>query len=334
MSNEGKKYQPEEDRPPIEMTPVHHGDVAVHVHSGNNTVKYEPIPTSSINARRSGSASVLTRNEKGEVVADRKSSAADIQIAVKKRISASSLPSIIPVSEPAGSPLLNAEDALERTGGKGAAGAYSEHMYPLEVLAEKYSTHIDTQDAAKSQGLTEKKAKELLDSMGPNVLTPPPKVPLWLLFLLQFTNLLMVLLMITGLLCIILFLVSYVWYNLYIGVLLFIVVFLTCYETFSQEAKSDSLMEQFRALVPEASSVVRDGVMKPLDTTQLVIGDIIRLKTGDKVPADCRLIQNGSLKVRKSLVIVCLSFTQFIFSNLYFIACFFFPLPLYRWINR
>eukprot|EP01040_Poterioochromonas_malhamensis_P015084 gene15084-16817_t len=258
--------------------------------------RYESV-NDGINARRSGSASVLAKNEKGEVVVDRKSSASDIQIAVVKRISASSLPSIIPVGDPVkGPPLLNAEDALERTGGKGAAGAYFEHMFPIEVLADKFLTQIDFADPTKSKGLPSKKAADLLASMGPNVLTPPPKVPLWLIFLLQFTNLLMVLLMITGLLCIILYIIAGDPANLYIGVLLFIVVLVTCVETFHSEVKSDSLMEQFRALVPESAAVIRDGVLQPLDSTQLVIGDIIRLKAGDKVPADCRVIFNESMK--------------------------------------
>jgi len=39
------------------------------------------------------------------------------------------------IEGPHAAPLLNAEDSLERTGGKGAAGAYSEQMYRLEVLA-------------------------------------------------------------------------------------------------------------------------------------------------------------------------------------------------------
>ena len=64
--------------------------------------------------------------------------------------------------------------------------------------------------------------------------------------------------------------------NLYLGVLLFIAIFITCYETFSQEAKSDSLMEKFRAMVPEQASVIRDGVMKPLSATEIVIGNILK----------------------------------------------------------
>lgn len=43
----------------------------------------------------------------------------------------------------------------------------------------------------------------------------------------------------------------------------------------------DSLMEKFRALVPEAAAVIRDGITKPLAATEIVIGDIIRLKSGE-----------------------------------------------------
>lgn len=163
---------------------------------------------------------------------------------------------------------------MERKGGKGAAGAFSEHLHPLEVISENYSTHIDIKDVVHSRGLTHSKAEQILQELGPNVLTPPPRVPLWLLFLLQFTNLLMVLLLIVSALCLILYGIQPTNpVNLYLGVLLFIAVFITCYETFSQEAKSDSLMEKFRAMVPEQASVIRDGVMKPVSATDLVIGN-------------------------------------------------------------
>lgn len=44
---------------------------------------------------------------------------------------------------------------------------------------------------------------------------------------------------------------------------------------------ADSLMEKFRALVPEAAAVIRDGVTKPVAATDIVIGDLIRLKSGN-----------------------------------------------------
>ena len=175
-------------------------------------------------------------------------------------------------------------------------------MYPLEAISEQYYTHIDSRDPVNSRGLTAAKAADVLKELGPNVLTPPPRVPLWVLFLLQFTNLLMVLLIVVSILCIILYLINTsVPVNLYLGVLLFIAVLITCYETYSQEAKSDSLMEKFRAMVPAQAAVIRDGVMKPVAATEIVIGDLIRLKAGDKVPADCRIISNQSMKVKMIL---------------------------------
>lgn len=194
--------------------------------------------------------------------------------------------------------MLSAEDALERRGGKGAAGAFSEHMYPLDVLAEKFDTHIDSTDPEQSRGLTAAKAAENLEKYGPNVLTPPPTVPKWLLFLLQFTNLLMVLLEITATACLAIWLSDMTtWPNLYIAVLLYVVIILTCYEMYSQEAKGDELTKKFRALVPEQASVIRDGELLPVPAANIVVGDIIRLKLGDKIPADCRVISNSGMKV-------------------------------------
>ncbi len=91
--------------------------------------------------------------------------------------------------------------------------------------------------------------------------------------------------------------------NSYLGLLLVVVIIVTCYEMFSQEAKSDSLMEKFRAMLPAKASVVRDGVMAPMEVSQIVIGDVIRLKAGDKVPADCRIIFNESMKVSNLLIL-------------------------------
>jgi sodium/potassium-transporting ATPase subunit alpha len=212
--------------------------------------------------------------------------------------------SIISLPPPANvDPVIDATDALEKLGGKGAAGAYSEHLWDFSKLSEAYRCHIDSMAPNKSCGLTADQANINLDEYGPNVLTPPPKVPLWLLFLLQFTNLLIVLLMITATACIIIFLTDFsLLTNLYIGVFLWIVIFITCYETFSQESKSDELMEKFRAMVPEEASVIRDGQQKGCQATDIVPGDLIRFKTGDKVPADCRVIYNQGMKVDQSMI--------------------------------
>ena len=90
--------------------------------------------------------------------------------------------------------------------------------------------------------------------------------------------------------------------SLYLGIILLVVVVVTCYETYSQEAKSDELMEKFRAMVPEAVSCIRGGSLGPIPCDNLVVGDIIRLTSGDKVPADCRMISAASMLVDQSMI--------------------------------
>jgi sodium/potassium-transporting ATPase subunit alpha len=140
----------------------------------------------------------------------------------------------------------------------------------------RYFTALDYENAANSRGLTSVKAAELLKEMGPNVLTPPPRTPWWLLFLLQFTNLFMVLLLVVAVLSLILYGTDTSQpVNLYLGVLLFIVVFVTCYETFKSEYAADELMEKFRAMVPAQAAVIRDGENLPTPAEDIVVGDLV-----------------------------------------------------------
>jgi sodium/potassium-transporting ATPase subunit alpha len=254
---------------------------------------------------RSGSLAEFSKDEHGGLHAIRRQSTEDLGAlnhAVTKRLASSSQPNLLNVfgiqasrSELSGAPAMSAEDTLDRTKGM---GDFYEHLWNLDSVADKYHTQINVGDPAQSKGLTSEQAAKFYEEYGPNVITPPPRIPLWLLFLLQFTNLLMILLMLTGTLCLILYGVDPSdRSNLYIGVILWIVVILTCQQTFSQEAQSDALAEQFRALVPQEASVIRDGTIQSIGAITIVPGDIIRIKSGDKVPADCRIIFSQSLKV-------------------------------------
>jgi sodium/potassium-transporting ATPase subunit alpha len=90
--------------------------------------------------------------------------------------------------------------------------------------------------------------------------------------------------------------------NLFLGIFLIVVVVVTCYETFAQEAKADALMEKFRALVPDDATVIRNGVKMEVSVSQLVIGDVVEISSGQKIPADCRVFWNQSLKVDQSSI--------------------------------
>ena len=185
------------------------------------------------------------------------------------------------------------------------AKAFVEHMMSLAEISRIFSTSIDTKALSKSTGLTEFQAKYLLKKFGKNLITPPVRTPLWQLFLLQFTNMFMVLLLVAALLSIVTWAIHPLPrdpMNLYLGIFLIVVVILTCYSTYRQEAKSDELMTQFKAMVPSACSVIRDGITRVLAAEDLVVGDLLWLKTGDKVPADCRIVYNTGLRVDQSML--------------------------------
>lgn len=180
---------------------------------------------------------------------------------------------------------------------------YIEHQFDLNRLAEYFHTNIDTKNAKNSRGLTSDQAQALLKQFGPNTLTPPERMPKWELFLVQFTNYFMILLLVAGTLSIVSYAIPpHDITNVILGVLLVLVVIFTCVETFIVESQSDELMSKFRAMVPNQAVVVRDGVISMISAENLVVGDLIILKSGDKIPADCRVLHVESLKVDQSLV--------------------------------
>ncbi len=88
--------------------------------------------------------------------------------------------------------------------------------------------------------------------------------------------------------------------NLYLGFILIFVILLTGAITYMQGAKSEALMEGFKNMLPSASKVIRDGKMTNIEAEKLVRGDVVEIKSGDKVPADIRIIVSNEMKVDNS----------------------------------
>lgn len=64
-----------------------------------------------------------------------------------------------------------------------------------------------------------------------------------------------------------------------------------------QERQSSSIGSAFKNMLSADAIVVRDGVEAVIPATQLVVGDIVKLRPGSRVPADLRLILVAGLKV-------------------------------------
>eukprot|EP01133_Synstelium_polycarpum_P008370 gene8370-9837_t len=203
------------------------------------------------------------------------------------------------------------KDKFKRKGSTSQQGGISEidtsdltadHSITLEELSEKYNTHINYTDLKHSMGLTGTEAAERLERDGPNSLTPTKPIPQWVKFLKQFTSLFPIMLETGGIL-------SFIAYgidpktgsdNLYLGIILWAVVIVTATFTFLQESKSAHVMESFRKMAPSSTKVVRDSHLNEIGSENLVVGDVIHVKAGDKVPADVRVIQANHFKVDNS----------------------------------
>ncbi|KAM9277629.1 sodium/potassium-transporting ATPase subunit alpha-1 [Cariama cristata] len=174
-----------------------------------------------------------------------------------------------------------------------------DHKLSLDELHRKYGTDL-------SRGLTPARAAEILARDGPNSLTPPPTTPEWVKFCRQLFGGFSLLLWIGAILCFLAYGIQSVLGeepnndNLYLGVVLSAVVIITGCFSYYQEAKSSKIMESFKNMVPQQALVVRNGEKISINAEGVVVGDLVEVKGGDRIPADLRIISAHGCKVDNS----------------------------------
>uniref|UniRef100_A0A3Q0QYN0 Sodium/potassium-transporting ATPase subunit alpha n=1 Tax=Amphilophus citrinellus TaxID=61819 RepID=A0A3Q0QYN0_AMPCI len=155
-------------------------------------------------------------------------------------------------------------------------------------------------------GLSCSRAREILARDGPNALTPPPTTPEWVKFCKQLFGGFCMLLWIGSFLCFLAYGIQLVSEedpgndNLYLGGVLASVVIITACFSYYQEAKSSKIMDSFKNMVPQQALVVRDGKKQSINTEDVVVGDLVEVKGGDRIPADLRIISAHGCKVDNS----------------------------------
>lgn len=174
-----------------------------------------------------------------------------------------------------------------------------DHKIPLEELYKRRNT-------CGEKGLTTAQAKEHLEKDGYNELTPPKTTPEWIKFCKQLFGGFSTLLWIGAILCFIAYTIeasnnaNAMKDNLYLGIVLASVVIITGIFSYFQEQKASNIMDSFKNMVPDKASVMRDGQMVVLLAKELVVGDIVFVKGGDRIPADIRIIEAAGMKVDNS----------------------------------
>uniref|UniRef100_A0A8C2VRQ5 Sodium/potassium-transporting ATPase subunit alpha n=1 Tax=Chinchilla lanigera TaxID=34839 RepID=A0A8C2VRQ5_CHILA len=174
-----------------------------------------------------------------------------------------------------------------------------DHKLTLEELSTKYSVSL-------TQGHSPEKAKEILIRDGHNTLTPPKTTPEWIKFCKQLFTGFSLLLWIGSILCFVAYSIQVYFHektakdNLYLGIVLAVVVGITGCFSYYQEAKSSKIMESFKNMVPQQALVIRGGKKMQIDVQDVVVGDLVEVKAGDRIPADLRLISAQGCKVDNS----------------------------------
>uniref|UniRef100_A0A1A8J946 Sodium/potassium-transporting ATPase subunit alpha n=2 Tax=Nothobranchius TaxID=28779 RepID=A0A1A8J946_NOTKU len=175
----------------------------------------------------------------------------------------------------------------------------TEHKMSVEEVCRKLQTDI-------VQGLTNAKAAEYLLRDGPNSLTPPPTTPEWVKFCRQLFGGFSILLWTGAILCFLAYAIQAATEddpagdNLYLGIVLTAVVVITGCFSYFQEAKSSKIMESFKNMVPQQALVIREGEKVQINAEEVVAGDLIEVKGGDRIPADIRVVSAHGCKVDNS----------------------------------
>lgn len=142
-------------------------------------------------------------------------------------------------------------------------------------------------------GLSNAEAKSRLNEFGLNELQSVNKISGWTIFLSQFKNVLIIILLIAIALSAAL---GEVIDALAIGIILLFAVILG----FIQEFRAERAIEALRKMAAPTATVLRDGIQIEIPARELVPGDVVLLQAGDKIPADTRLIEAINLKIEEA----------------------------------
>ncbi|TMW56157.1 hypothetical protein Poli38472_008805 [Pythium oligandrum] len=159
---------------------------------------------------------------------------------------------------------------------------------PIDVVAKLLTTNLE-------RGLASIESEQRLEKYGPNALDEDPNAPLYIVFLLQFYNLIIMILLVAAAL-------SFALGKYVEATAILIIVTLNAIVATAQENNATNALEALAQMASPLCAVIRDGEQQVVESKLLVPGDLVLLVTGDVVPADIRLIESTDLKVNEMLL--------------------------------
>lgn len=157
--------------------------------------------------------------------------------------------------------------------------------YDLDGILKRLKTN--------KAGLSSKEAEERIDKYGQNIFEEKKSSSNLGIFINQFKSPIIMILIFAAILS--MFLKDYS-----DGIIILIIIMISAFLSYSHESKANNAVKKLLSSVSVKSSVLRDGKLEEIDNAMLAIGDIINVKTGDMIPADCLLIEENSLSMDES----------------------------------
>jgi Ca2+-transporting ATPase len=156
------------------------------------------------------------------------------------------------------------------------------------------------------KGLTEKEAEERLQKYGPNEIKEEKKISPIKILVNQFKNFLIYILFAAVIISTIIGYDDYITHggslieHFMDSIVILIILILIGVIGFIQEYRAEKAIEALKKLASLKAKVIRDGKKKQVDVGKVVPGDIVVLETGDKIPADIRLIEIANLQTQEA----------------------------------
>lgn len=170
----------------------------------------------------------------------------------------------------------------------------------MEKAYQKTTEEIYKELETSEKGLTNDEAKKRLRTYGQNILAEKPKKTKLQIFLSQFKNMMVILLLVVGLLSLI---YSIVTVEDFLEPLVILgTTLVNCIMGYLQESKAEDATEKLKKYTANYVTVKRNNVSKEINSKYLVPGDYIILEAGDKVPADARIVQSYFAKTDESIL--------------------------------
>ncbi|MGB5029052.1 MAG: cation-translocating P-type ATPase [Chitinophagaceae bacterium] len=152
------------------------------------------------------------------------------------------------------------------------------------------SKEIFNLTGSSMNGLTREKAALNLAEFGLNELQEKKKKPAWLLFLAQFSDFMILVLLAAAI-------IAGIAGDITDTIIILIIVVLNAIVGFVQEYKAEKAMEALKKIAAFQAQVIRNGETFTISAAELVPGDLVLLEAGNVVPADIRLIETHSLRI-------------------------------------